>query len=469
MDNLPIGIIAADKSGNIFYLNRSAETQFGNFIGNQITGLFPSFPVQLLTAEDKLFPFRCTEIVPGISVDIQCNITRDAHGNLLIVTGETDTQLKELREIEIKKNAAEILLKSAILGTGMLDEALAEVCRIAASAMEVSRVNIWEFGSGLSSITSIVNYDSRHRELLPNATLYRYQIPKYFSLFESEEIIPTRDALNDPNTQELKTGYLEVHGIQSLMDVPIRISGKMVGVVCFEDTQSIREWNSGEQKFGMFISQVIALAIESSRRKKAQQDLELILDEKRVLLNEIHRRVRNNFSLIQDLIRAEGNRAHDDYHRDLFRDLRDRISSLDMLQRQLYQSAKVDHINFRDLILDLVAGYRSTFSGRSTDFITTLDQCELNVAKASIAGLFVNEIMMFVLSEAGAQKSKESIIIRLKKINTRIHISIISSTHIDIQAEKERMLTSFELATKLGSKLEIDRSKGTIYSFNFEC
>jgi len=399
---------------------------------------------------------------------VQCKAKKTPDGNIWVSISEGDTHLKQLRAIETKKNAAESLLRSAVVSGGTLEEALAEVCRVASGTLEVSRVNIWEFGNEMTSITSLLNYDGRFTELKDNVTLYRYQIPKYFSLFETEEIIPTKDALNDPDTVELKGGYLEVNGIRALMDVPVRISGKMVGLVCFEDTTKTREWDSGEQKFGLFLAQVIALTIETSRRKKTQKELELILDEKRILLNEIHRRVRNNFSLIQDLLRADGLRAHDDYHRDLFKDLRNRINSLDMLQRQLYQSEKVDRVNFRDLVLDLVAGYRATFSGRDTDFITTLDQCELNVAKASIAGLLLNEIMMMLLSEDARAKDKESISIRLKKINTRVHLSIASSILIDNVREQERMLTSFEMAEKLGSKLEIDHQKGTGYQITFE-
>lgn len=452
----------------ITYHNGCITRQAGQYRDTHITKLLSGFPDYLLTAPDDTFPYSYTDTISNGTVNVECRIKRDANRNLLVNVIEGDAQLKQLRDIETKKNAAESLLRSAILGTGTLEQALAEVCRIASSAMEVTRVNVWEFGDGLTSITSLVNYDNRFTELKPNTTLYRYQIPKYFSLFESEEIIPTPDALNDPNTAELKNGYLDVNGVRSLMDIPIQIGGKMIGLLCFEDTKKIREWNTSEQKFGLFISQVIALAIESSRRKKMQSDLELILDEKRILLNEIHRRVRNNFALIQDLVRAEAGRATDQYHKDLFSDLRNRINSLDMLQRQLYQSEKVDRVNFRDLILDLVAGYRATFSGTQTDFVTTLDQCELNVAKASISGLFVNEIMMMLLSEAAVLKSKEQITIRLKKINTRVHISIGSSMNIDPRGERERMLTSFELAEKLGSKLDIDRTKGTGYSLAFE-
>lgn len=457
-----------NNSGTIVYHNDCVSQQAGQFKEIHISKLLNGFPQHLFTAPDDTFPFNYNDSFRNGAINVQCKIKRDKNGNLLVSIVEGDVQLKQLRDIQSKKNAAENLLRSAILGTGTLDQILAEVCRIASTAMEVTRVNIWEFGDGFTSITSLVNYDNRYSELLPNPTLYRYQIPKYFSLFESEEIIPTSDALNHPSTEELKTGYLDVHGIRSLMDVPVRIDGKMIGIVCFEDTKQIRDWDPGEQKFGLFIAQVIALAIESSRRKKTQSDLEQILDEKRILLNEIHRRVRNNFALIQDLLRAESGRAQDDFHKALFSDLRNRINSLDMLQRQLYQSEKVDRVNFRDLILDLVAGYRSTFSGSQTDFITTLDQCELNVTKASISGLFVNEIMMMLMSEAGRKKTKEQISIRLKKVNTRVNISIGSSIIIDSKNERERMLTSFELAEKLGSILEIDRAKGTGYSVSFD-
>lgn len=440
----------------------------GQYRNLHVSKLLAGFPDHLYTAADSVFPFNYSDQLQNGNFNVQCKIKRGKDGNLLVSIVEGDVQLKQLRDIETRKNAAENLLRSAVLGSGTLEEALTEICRIAAGAMEVARVNIWEFGEGFTSITSLVNFDSRSKELLPNATLYRYQIPKYFSLLETEEIIPTSDALTHPNTEELRTGYIDVYGIRSLLDIPVRIDGKMTGLVCFEDTKTIRDWLPGDQKFGLFIAQVIALTIESSRRKKTQNDLEQILDEKRILLNEIHRRVRNNFALIQDLIRAEAGRAQDTYHQELFVDLRNRINNLDMLQRQLYQSEKVDRVNFRDLILDLVAGYRATFSGTQTDFITTLDQCELNVAKASIAGLFVNEIMMMMLSECARLKTKEQISIRLKKSNIRVQIYIHSSITIDAQSEKVRMLTSFELAEKLGSHLEIDRTKGTGYSLNFE-
>lgn len=436
-----------------------------------VTQLLPDFPENILTDDSIRFPFSFGSNLKtngDSTVQVQCRFKRNRDGGFTISITDIDIHLNQLNAIKTQKDAAENLLRSAVIGEGTLEVALAEICRIAAASLHVSRVNIWEFGNEQTAITSLINFDNRTPRLLENVTLYRYQIPNYFRLIETEEIVPTRDAMNDSNTAELKENYIATNGIRSLIDVPIRISGKMFGLVCFEDTNNLREWDSGEQKFGLIISQVIALAIETSRRKKTQKELELILDEKRILLNEIHRRVRNNFTLIQDLIRTESTRANDDYHRQLFSDLRNRINSLDMLQRQLYQSEKVDRVNFRDLVLDLIAGYRATFSGRETEFVTTLDQCELNVAKASIAGLLINEIIMHLLRSNSEGKRKESISIRLKKINTRIQLSVLTSISAGNSLDDDKLLTSLEMAEKLGSRLEIERNNGTSYQISFE-
>jgi two-component sensor histidine kinase len=304
-------------------------------------------------------------------------------------------------------------------------------------------------------------------ELLPNATLFRYQLPAYFNLLETEEIIPTQDAWTNQNTAELLEGYIKPNGILSLIDVPVRISGKMVGLVCFEDTDAMREWTNAEQKFGLFVAQVIALTLETSRRKLAQQELEKTLDEKKLLLNEVHRRVRTNFALIQDLIRQDLSLAKDDHHKELFNELRNRIANLDMIQRQLYQSGSVGKVNFRDLILDLVAGYRAMHSGETVNIITTLDQCEISVNKASFAGLLLNELMMFLINNK-SNGAGDKISVRMKIVNKRIELHIHSTCKTDQAEINSRIPTSYQMAEKLESVLKTDFANGFNASVSFE-
>lgn len=468
-NDFPVGVVIFNSEGKILFCNSNCRSLLGECEGRRIdemAGSVPEFQVTPIADLPKVITAKCRN-KGGTSLYLNCNLTQLQNGNFLMVMPDADEQSEKITAIAAQKSAAENLLKSAVIGTGSLEDALHEICRIASHALAVTRVNIWEFAPEYVSITSLLNYDKRAENLLPNATLYRYQLPKYFNLLETEEIIPTKDALNDVNTAELRDSYLAVNGICSLIDVPVRISGKMVGLICFEDTESAREWSASEQKFGLFVAQVVALTIESIRRKHAQTELEKTLDEKKLLLSEVHRRVRSNFALIQDLIKQDVLLAKDEYHKDLFNELRNRISSLDMIQRQLYQSGSVGKVNFRDLILDLVSGYRGMQSAAPVNIITTLDHCELSVNKASLAGLLLNEIMMFLIN-SNRIAAKDNITVKMKIVNTRIELSIHAPMKTDPMEIESRIPTSFQMAEKLDSSLQTNLDSGFTAGVTFE-
>jgi len=465
-NELPVGIFVCNAQGRIDFSNVCAVSVFGNPVGKQIQDIIPEVVHYIPSADPVSFAASNTDLA-GKEIKINCRIKKSSNGGYVVALSDAAPQFEQISSIAAQKTAAENLLKSAVIGTGSLEDALYEICRIASEALGVYRVNIWEFADELVSITSLINYDLRQAELLPNATLYRYQIPNYFNLLETEEIIPTHDAASDPNIAELLDSYIIPNGIKSLIDVPVRISGKMVGLICFEDTDSTREWTQAEQKFGLFVAQVIALTLETSRRKTAQHELEKTLDEKKLLLNEVHRRVRTNFTLIQDLIKQDVALAQDEHHKALFNELRNRIASLDMVQKQLYQSGSVGKVNFRDLILDLVAGYRAMQTGAPVNIITTLDQCELSVNKASLAGLLLNEIMMFILNrKAGGNTG--NIAVKMKTVNTRIELSISAPIEIGQNELETRIPTSFQMAEKLDSSLIANLESGFTASVSFE-
>lgn len=465
-NDLPVGIIICNAEGKIYFANQCTVSVFGNTSGKNILHVIPETQKYIPQAVPVSFATSCSDD-SGNEIRINCRIKKINNGGYMVAVSDAAPQFEQIDRIAAQKTAAENLLKSAVIGTGSLKDALHEICRIASEALGVYRVNIWEFANDFVAITSLINYDRRKTELLPDSTLYRYQFPHYFNLFETEEIIPTQDAVNDPNTSELLDSYIIPNGVRSLIDVPVRISGKMVGLICFEDTDSIREWSNAEQKFGLFVAQVIALTLETSRRKQAQHDLEKTLDEKKLLLSEVHRRVRTNFTLIQDLIKQDVSLAKDEYHKDLFNELRNRIASLDMIQRQLYQSGTVGKVNFRDLILDLVAGYRAMQGGSPVNIITTLDQCELSVNKASLAGLLLNEIMMFLINKISSDY-KNSVAVRMKIVNTRIELTIQSAITSNNAEVESKLPTSFQMAEKLESNLSITLENGFAAKVSFD-
>jgi diguanylate cyclase (GGDEF)-like protein/PAS domain S-box-containing protein len=58
-----------------------------------------------------------------------------------------------------------------------------------------------------------------------------------------------------------------------MMDVPIRLHGKLVGVLSHEHTGTPRQWKLEEQEFASSIADMVALALESEERRKAESAL----------------------------------------------------------------------------------------------------------------------------------------------------------------------------------------------------
>jgi GAF domain-containing protein len=112
------------------------------------------------------------------------------------------------------------------------------------------------------------------------------------------KIISIDNVSTDERIAELRDAYCAEHAIKSMMDVPIRIGGKLAGVVCYEDTQKTRRWTLDEEYFAIAVNQIIAMVLEAQKRKVVQKKLERALVEKERLMHEMHHRIKNKSIII---------------------------------------------------------------------------------------------------------------------------------------------------------------------------
>ncbi|MBI3805038.1 MAG: MEDS domain-containing protein [Nitrospirae bacterium] len=155
-----------------------------------------------------------------------------------------------------------------------LKASFGEITRAAAHVLEVERASVWLYDDARSKIRCFDLYErslSRHSE---GMELPAERYPAYFEALELERIIPAHDAHADPRTEEFSESYLAPLGITSMLDAPIWLNGKMVGVVCHEQVGPARRWTSEEQHFSASIADVTALALETWERKQAEAALQ---------------------------------------------------------------------------------------------------------------------------------------------------------------------------------------------------
>jgi two-component sensor histidine kinase/ABC-type amino acid transport substrate-binding protein len=134
---------------------------------------------------------------------------------------------------------------------------------------------------------------------------------------------------------------------------------------------------------------------EIHHREGAEQDLRRSLDEKDVLLKEIHHRVKNNLQVISSLLRLQSREIHDEGARRAFQESQERIAAIALVHKELYNSKDFGQVNLgaylRKLSELLVRGYHET-AGRIEVDIRMRD-VYLKIDQAIPCGLAVNELV----------------------------------------------------------------------------
>lgn len=210
------------------------------------------------------------------------------------------------------------------------------------------------------------------------------------------------------------------------MDIPIRIEGEMIGVVCFENRDHPREWNIEEQKFGMVVAQMISLAIETNEKQNAYLKTEAALKEQKVLLQEVQHRVKNNLTIISSLINLQAARAKDKYHKELFQESKNRLDSIAKVHHLLYKSESYTSLNLKPYFNEILDNLDESFTERTTEIKIKKDieDVMIDVSSAITLALILNELVTNSYKHAFHNLKKGMITISLKERKGKIHLKV---------------------------------------------
>lgn len=216
----------------------------------------------------------------------QINPHRSASGEIIGTIGVAldFTDRAEAQDEEIRKATQSLKFQKALLSLaqgqyGDLPQALKQITSIDAQTLGVERVSVWFFNEDRDAIFTELLYIQSEDRYEADSILYARDYPKYFKALEASRTISAEKAQEDPRTKEFRESYLRPLNISSMLDVPIRLSGTVVGIVCHEHVGEPRSWNDEEQSFAASVADMVSLAIEASERKKAEQALRKTTDE----------------------------------------------------------------------------------------------------------------------------------------------------------------------------------------------
>jgi len=132
-----------------------------------------------------------------------------------------------------------------------------------------------------------------------------------------------------------------------------------------------------------------------TEREKAREAMERALEEKEILLKEIHHRVKNNLQIILSFIGIQAEDAADPGERERFRQLETRIRSMALVHQQLYNYGDIATIDMQEYARTLTQGLVAIFRNTMAEVVVVLDTepFRLPLDKAVPCALLLSELI----------------------------------------------------------------------------
>ncbi|MCQ1537551.1 PAS domain S-box protein [Methanocalculus taiwanensis] len=171
-----------------------------------------------------------------------------------------------------RKAIADLALDAAIL-SGDMEAALGKIMKTVSETLETERVGAWVFSKKGSLLRCLSLYDAKEKRQNNGITLKTDEYPRYFDTLRRKHRLCVEDASSDSRVSELKDDYLAPMGISSMLDVGILKEGRMIGILCLEDTGAPRRWHADEEGFANIAASLIAQLFEGAERRQAEEAL----------------------------------------------------------------------------------------------------------------------------------------------------------------------------------------------------
>ena len=169
----------------------------------------------------------------------------------------------------------------------------------------------------------------------------------------------------------------------------------------------------------------VASILDITSRKQAEDELRRSLQEKEVLLKEVHHRVKNNMQVISSLISLQADKISDPESLERLRESQNRIKSMALVHESLYQSenlASIDPAGYlKNLTSEVISSY-SLDTAITVEFTITVHAMDLDTALP--CGLIVNELISNSLKHGFKGRTEGRITITLDEADDEYILSV---------------------------------------------
>ncbi|HSV98390.1 MAG TPA: response regulator [Spirochaetota bacterium] len=290
IDNAPDGVILADREGSFVEVNTAACAITG-YEENELLRL--SIP-DLVTREFK------TPVMDLLHAAVKSGTARGefmfAHKNgtlrwlffsaaklsnshlLGFIKDITGRKRDELAlQVALKRSRRQLdalaeLSVSPALVSGNISLFAGHLTEVAAHIAGVERASVWRFRQEAEELHCLDLYELSADRHSSGAVLHREEYQNEFEALRSARYVDAHEALTDPRTAGYVETYFKPLRITSLLDSVIRISGRILGVLCLEHVDVSHHWEPDEISFSCQLADQLAICMLIADRDRAEKE-----------------------------------------------------------------------------------------------------------------------------------------------------------------------------------------------------
>ncbi len=222
----------------------------------------------------------------------------------------------------------------------------------------------------------------------------------------------------------------------------------------------------------------IITAQDVTEQKFAQDEINRSLQEKEVLLNEIHHRVKNNMQIITSLLKLQSQNIKDKRSLELFQNSQNRVRSMALIHEKLYRTKDFSNIDFGDYIRSLTTHLLISYHilPSQIEIDVNIKDIIFNMNIAIPCGLIINELITNSLKHAFTNCSEGKIEVSITRKGTNSYSLVVKDNGKGLQPEaidlENPTTLGFELVSSLVNQLkgtlQYQFKEGAIFSIEFE-
>jgi two-component system, sensor histidine kinase PdtaS len=195
------------------------------------------------------------------------------------------------------------------------------------------------------------------------------------------------------------------------------------------------------------------------------------LQEKELLLREIHHRVNNSLQLISSLINIQASYIKDEESIEFFKESQNRVKSISMIHEKLYQSKNLQQINFSSYLSSIIINlFQAYIVDQKIKYNIKCNNIKLNMETAIPCGLIITELITNSLKHAFGNEIFVEMYLDNKTFNLIVKDNGIGfPEYLDFRnAESLGLQLVNLLVNQLDGTIKLENKDGTEFRIKFK-